>query len=114
MPDKNFTDESSLTTSQKVVATVVGALVIAFFILLIIGSVRLVSRFREQNKPAAPTVSRVLPTDSSDKTGNQVVNDTKTNYQNMPATGPAENMIALLLVLTIIGFSSIAISKRIF
>lgn len=112
---QSLQDESSLSTTQKVVATIIGALVIGFFVLLIIGAVRLVQRFRSQTVPVSPSTTISTTTaPSSNKPEDQVVNDANTNYKNMPATGPTEDMIVLLFALVVIGTSSIAISKRIF
>lgn len=121
MAEQRFPDDNTLTASQKIAATIIGALVVVFLVLLVVGSVRLVKRLQTSSSKSISKVvdqaNSIIPTDTgavTDQENQVVVRDQNGNYKTMPSTGPRENLIIGLFVLMFLGIGSIAISKKIF
>jgi len=106
-------NSSSLTASQKVVATILGVVVIVFFVLLIVGVVRLVKKVQLPGTTKAPTVA------TSDQGQNitqdkAVIRENTSSYSAMPTTGPREDMMFFLGFLMVSGLGAIVVSKKFF
>jgi TRAP-type C4-dicarboxylate transport system permease small subunit len=109
------TEETGLTRSQKIAATIIGALVIIFAVFLVVGSIRLVKRLQGGNTTSSSTKTAVSETNVntpvvSDST---VVRTDSPNYQTMPSTGPMDGVMMFLVGTLILSTCSIAVTKKI-